>query len=282
MEKMTWHLNDPLGMCHIIQMAMMAFVGQVSTLYALPPSFFCLTATTPSGHHNTHQPLPPHPLALCHLWCWQQHLTTVMRWRWRQADDDDATWQWEWMSTMTINDQGWCKEWDGQQWTTTRTCECSPPPPAPPLIHPYAVLASHSIFSQLHTCFPYVRSSSTSPQPVETETGWDWSFNQQKPTKTTLNQLTSVQSGFSRFFNLWGPVSVPNFDKRPDWTRLPSTIHNSEVSDGVINEWWCCQWVLGAANPRSLVMRRAASFGALQVEEECLRCETFMSMKGPN
>ena len=29
-------------------------------------------------------------------------------------------------------------------------------------------------------------------------------------------------------------------------------------------------------------MRRAASFGALQVEEECLRCETFMSTKGPD
>jgi len=59
-------------------------------------------------------------------------------------------------------------------------------------------------------------------------------------------------------------------------------ICNSEVSDGVINEWWSCQWVLGAANPRSLVMRRAASFIALQVEEECLRHETFASTKGPN
>jgi len=57
---------------------------------------------------------------------------------------------------------------------------------------------------------------------------------------------------------------------------------NKEVSDGVVNEWWCCQWVMGAANPRTLVMRRTASFIALQVEEECLRCETFVSTKGPN
>jgi len=37
---------------------------------------------------------------------------------------------------------------------------------APPLIHPCVVVASHSIFSKLDTCFPYVRSSETSPQPV--------------------------------------------------------------------------------------------------------------------
>jgi len=132
MEKTMWHLNDPLGMCHIVQTAMMAFIGQVSTLYALPPSFFCLIATTSSSHRNTHQPLPHHPLALCHLWHWWQHLTMVTWQQWRQADNDDAMWQWQWMSTMTIDDWGQWEEWDGQWQTTTRMCNCSPPPPAPP------------------------------------------------------------------------------------------------------------------------------------------------------
>jgi len=54
-------LNDPPGMCHIIQMAMMACIGQVSNV--LPPSFSCLTATMPSGHHNTHRHITPSPSA---------------------------------------------------------------------------------------------------------------------------------------------------------------------------------------------------------------------------
>ena len=89
--------------------------------------------------------------------------------------------------------------------------------------------------------------SSTSPQPVETETGWDWSFNWWKLMKTALNWLTSVWSSFLRFFNLWGPVSVlvlSNFDERPDWTRLPSTnwsgnrVHLSlaELLDNAVNK----------------------------------------------
>jgi len=102
-----------------------------------------------------------------------------------------------------------------------------------PLIHPCVVVASHSIFSKLDTCFPYVRSSKTGPQPVETETGWDQSFNWWKPMKTALNQLMSVQSSFSRFFNLWGPV-LSNFDKRPDWTRLPSTAINYVGVQGLV------------------------------------------------
>ena len=190
---------------------MMAFVGQVSTLYALPASFFCLTATMPSGHHNTHQPLPHHPLTLCYLWHWWQHLTTV-------------TWQW-WCNvavTMDVhNDNQWPRMMRRMRWATmdnNKDVQVLPSSPCPPpLIDPYVVLASHSIFSQLHTCFPYVRSS---------ETGWDWSFNWQKLTKTALNWLTLVQSSFSRFFSLWGPVLVPvlsNFDKRLDWTGLPST-----------------------------------------------------------
>jgi len=62
MEKMMWHLNDLLGMCHVVQMAMMECVGQVNILYALPTSFSCLTATTPSSHRNTHCHITPHPL----------------------------------------------------------------------------------------------------------------------------------------------------------------------------------------------------------------------------
>jgi len=44
----------------------------------------------------------------------------------------------------------------------------------------------------------------------------------------------SVQSSFLWFFNLWGPVPVlvlSNFDKRPDWTGLPST--NIYINDAV-------------------------------------------------
>ena len=73
---------------------------------------------------------------------------------------------------------------------------------------------------------PWDRSS-TSPQPVETETGWDWSFNHKKLTKTTLNRLTLVQSGFSWFFNLGGPVPVSvlsifsfSYFKMAVWTHL--------------------------------------------------------------
>jgi hypothetical protein len=50
--------------------------------------------------------------------------------------------------------------------------------------------------------------------------------------------LTSVQSGFSWFFNLGGPVLVSVLsilDKRPDWTGLPSTIGrvgHTEISLG--------------------------------------------------
>jgi len=81
-------------------------------------------------------------------------------------------------------------------------------------------------YIHFYQCLQLRDWSSTSPQPVETETGWDRSFNCKKLTKTALNQLTSVQSGFLWFSNLWGLVSVPvlsNFDERLDWTRLPST-----------------------------------------------------------
>jgi len=80
----------------------------------------------------------------------------------------------------------------------------------------------------LHINFIYCRNNSQSttypPNPVQT--GWDWSFNHRKLTKTTLNWLMSVQSSFSRFVDLWGLVQVSvlsKFDKRLDWTRLPST-----------------------------------------------------------
>jgi len=66
----TAHGDDdmaPLWVCHVIQMAMAAHIGQVSRLYALPPFFSYLIAAMPSGLCNTCQPLPRH-LALCHLW----------------------------------------------------------------------------------------------------------------------------------------------------------------------------------------------------------------------
>jgi hypothetical protein len=65
-----------LWVCHIIQTAMAAQVGQVSRLYAVPPFFSYLIATIPSGLRNTHQP-PPHHVTLCHLWH-QQHVTMAM------------------------------------------------------------------------------------------------------------------------------------------------------------------------------------------------------------
>ena len=86
---------------------------------------------------------------------------------------------------------------DGQQWG----CASALSPPKLNKGYP------SSIFTQLDTL------SSTS---------WDQSFNCKKPTKTALNWLTSVQSGFSWFFNLWRLV-LSNLDKRLDWTRLPST-----------------------------------------------------------
>jgi len=78
-------------------------------------------------------------------------------------------------------------------------------------------------------------------------------------TKTALNQLTSVQSSFSRFVSLWGLVQVSvlsKFDKRPDWTRLPSTGYTQPwaalrsaccLSYFVGGIWWGQQWVLGPA-----------------------------------
>jgi len=130
----TAHGDDdvaPLWVCHVIQMAMAARIGQVSRLYALPPFFSYLIATMPSGLCNTHQP-PPRHLALCHLWHWQ-HMTTAMQWWWRQVDDDYVMWQWRWMTTTMIDDRGRCEEWVRRRQTTIRTCECSPPSSYPPL-----------------------------------------------------------------------------------------------------------------------------------------------------
>ena len=60
--------------------------------HPLPP--LALTTTCNNGHVKTHcQPLPHHPLTLCHLWCWQQHMTMAMWRQWRQADDNDTMWQ---------------------------------------------------------------------------------------------------------------------------------------------------------------------------------------------
>jgi len=196
---------------------MMAFVGQVSTLYALPASFFCLTATMPSGHHNTHQPLPHHPLTLCYLWHWWQHLTTV-------------TWQW-WCNvavTMDVhNDNQWPRMMRRMRWATmdnNKDVQVLPSSPCPPpLIDPYVVLASHSIFSQLHTCFPYVRSS---------ETGWDWDWlrlrlvetglstdkNQQKPHWTGWHSFSPVFQGSSACEDQSWSRSCQILTK--DWTGL--------------------------------------------------------------
>ena len=186
------------------------------------------------GQHNTCW-LPCHPLALCHLWHWQQHTTmaTQQWWRqvdnddmmwqrqqWRQADNNDAMWQ-QWQMTPMItddhNDDGQPRMmWRIWQWTMARTHECCPPAP-----HSHS--CSTSILNYIHV-FPM--SVATRLVLNQSSTSWDWSFNCKKLTKTTLNWLMSVQSGFSWFFNLWGPVPVlvfSNFDKRLDWTRLPST-----------------------------------------------------------
>ena len=155
-------------------------------------------------------------------WCgsdngWPQQRMAMQQW-WRQVDDNDTMWQQWWMTTTTTDDHknnGWCKEYEmgdnGQQHMGA----------APPHCPPRSLSSSTSISIQLDTYCPYASSYKTSPQPVETETGWDWSFNCKKLTKTALNRLMSVQSSFLWFFNLRGLVLISvlsNLDKRPDWT----------------------------------------------------------------
>ena len=118
--------------------------------------------------------------------------------------------------------QWWMTEDDAKnmRWATMDNNTWMLPHPA---AHPCSLLCSTSIFSKLDTYLSYVSSYETSPQSVETETGWDQSFNHKKLTKTALNQLKLVQSSFLWFFNLGGPVLVSvlsNLDKRPDFQAL--------------------------------------------------------------
>jgi len=99
--------------------------------------------------------------------------------------------------------------------------------------------------------FIYCRNNSQSTTYPQTpvQTGWDQSFNHRKLMKTTLNRLTSVQSSFLRFVDLWGLVQVSvlsKFDKRLDWTGLPSTNQPG-------NTTWFCQLYSGCSNMCSLV-----------------------------
>ena len=182
---------------------------QQQTTIVRPPT----TATSPPCH------LPPLVLTTTHN---NGHMTTM-----------ETGGQWWHNMKVTMDDhndnrlsQRWWTTEDyakNMRWATTGNNMWVLPHHAAP---PHSLLCSTSIFSKLDTYFPYASSYETSPQPVETETGWEQSFNQKKTTKTTLNQLTLVQSSFSWFFNLRGPVLVSvlsNLDKRLDWTRLPST-----------------------------------------------------------
>jgi len=71
-----------------------------------------------------------------------------------------------------------------------------PLPLPPPLVHPCVVVASHSIFSKLDTCFPYVRSSSLQ----------DWLRLVFQLMKTDENCTELVDIGSVQFFEVLQPV----------------------------------------------------------------------------
>ncbi|KIJ91939.1 hypothetical protein K443DRAFT_114347 [Laccaria amethystina LaAM-08-1] len=58
MENTTWHINGPLQVCHVVQMAT---THPIITFHCSSGEHFTL------GHRNTHQPLPRHRFALCHI-----------------------------------------------------------------------------------------------------------------------------------------------------------------------------------------------------------------------
>ncbi|EDR01295.1 uncharacterized protein LACBIDRAFT_312212 [Laccaria bicolor S238N-H82] len=58
MEKMTWHVNAPLWMCHIVHTA---------TTHAVIAVHNSAGEHITARHRNARQPLPRHRLAHCHI-----------------------------------------------------------------------------------------------------------------------------------------------------------------------------------------------------------------------
>ena len=214
---------------------MMACIGQVSN--ALPPSFSCLTATTPSGHRNTHRHVTPSPSATLALMTTADdgHVTTMetggQRWHDVAVTMDNHNDDWRTKDNVK-NETGN----NGQQ----HGCASAPPLPLPPpSFTPCVLLASHCIFSQLDTCFPYVRISETGPQLVLNqlrlrlvETSLSTIENWQKPHWTSWCWFSPVFRGSSTCEDQSCQILTKD-QTGPDFQALLASSNQTQYSAGI-------------------------------------------------